>query len=242
MTSRAQRRRRPQPGRRAAPQVPQVDRREAKLLVKAGPTGVPPELSVRRVRWLHRLLALLVGAGVAVPVVLERCGVLRSGAPAIAGGVALLVALEMPLLHSGSRIVRHGPDGQLVSARTATGVRTVDLTALARIRRYRSPGRPGWDDELWLTDRHGVHLLSDDRRLVADLAARFGAADAAADGGRVRISRHAAHRLGLATPSRRYRFVRACVDLALPLQVPMAAGLTVGYAGWLFGALWVALG
>ncbi|MGW7082952.1 hypothetical protein ACWGH2_05570 [Streptomyces sp. NPDC054871] len=52
-------------------------------------------------------------------------------------------------------------DGDLLSARTLSGRRTVDLARLTKVGRLEVPGQTRTDDRLVLTDAHGVRLVLD---------------------------------------------------------------------------------
>ncbi|MWA15213.1 hypothetical protein [Streptomyces sp. BA2] len=52
-------------------------------------------------------------------------------------------------------------DGDLLSARTLSGRRTVDLARLTKVGRLEVPGQARTDDRLILTDAHGVRLILD---------------------------------------------------------------------------------
>jgi hypothetical protein len=173
-----------------------------------------------------------VAAAVVVPALLERFGVMRSGAwvPALFAGPAL--ALGCPLLYMAFRSVRHGSGRQLLTARTVTGDRTVDLSRLTRIRRVRVLGRAGWLDQYWIEDGRGVALLVDKETLMGPA----GRATARVPGvpnppSGVRISRHAAAGLGLHTPSTAYRAARAWADALLGVLLPAAVTTLAVLAG-----------
>ncbi|MFF7633323.1 hypothetical protein ACFZB9_09250 [Kitasatospora sp. NPDC008050] len=240
------RRKKPQPGRAVAVAAP-PSRREARLLAKAGPDGVPAGTSLRHDRIGYALLGAATAAGIGVPAVLERCGTVHEGEQLIGTITGLVAACVLERWHSTGRCVGHGPDLRYVTARTLTGVRTVDLTALVRVRRSRMPGRRGWD-ELWLTDARGVSLRVDEKQVLERVAALLRPQDDATaqagetvrdgetvqasgtvrDGGTAtaRVSHHAAVLLGLATRSRSRRVGRACVDVLVGLYAPgTAAGL-----------------
>ncbi|MEU6656925.1 hypothetical protein ABZ904_48420 [Streptomyces sp. NPDC046900] len=89
-----------------------------------------------------------------------------------------------------------GSRGKLLSARTITGVRTIDLGALASVRRYELIGRFGGStDELRLRDQHGVRLAVDSGDKAVIGAVRE-AADARPGGVSLKASRHARARPG----------------------------------------------
>ncbi|MGW7269272.1 hypothetical protein ACWGH5_02040 [Streptomyces sp. NPDC054864] len=71
-------------------------------------------------------------------------------------GVSGLVAAYSSM---GWHARAHGDD--LLSARTLSGRRTVDLTRLTKVGRLEVPGQARTDDRLILTDAHGVRLVLD---------------------------------------------------------------------------------
>lgn len=81
-----------------------------------------------------------------------------------------LVPLFMPAaLLWGNRLPQsRGQNPNLLTFRTYTGRRTVDLAGLVRVRRLIVPNRggPGFDG-LVLTDRHGVRVVVRDRETIA---------------------------------------------------------------------------
>ncbi|MFJ5924301.1 hypothetical protein ACIQF6_17050 [Kitasatospora sp. NPDC092948] len=171
-------------------------------------------------------------SGVVVPALLERAGAAHGGAQFAGALAGLAGAVLLDSRHVAGRSVSHGPGLHWVTARTPTGVRTLDLTALVRIRRCRFPGRyRGWD-KLWLTDARGVSLRVDEPEVLARVAALLAPPH---PGGRpeaggpatatARVSRHAAVRLGLAARSGPRRVVRGCVDLLLAVCLPGAAAV-----------------
>lgn len=100
---------------------------------------------------LTPLLALLV------PVVLVRAGLINEGflflnmASLIVGGLVAAYA------HMGWHARPY--DDDLLSARTLTGRRTVDLARLTKVGRLEVPGQARTDDRLILTDAHGGRLI-----------------------------------------------------------------------------------
>jgi hypothetical protein len=100
-------------------------------------------------------------------------------------------------------VVRGGR--RLVSARTLGGVRTVELDALTRVRRYSAMARFGTIDEYRIKDRHGVRLaLTRSRDNTIEDAVRWGATRPARTpkARPVRVTRHARSALGLKPRSR----------------------------------------
>lgn len=66
-----------------------------------------------------------------------------------------------PMLCQETRglLVGHGPQETLLSATTPTGPRTIDLSAITRVRGFFLPGRFGKSvDLLIVTDAHGVRI------------------------------------------------------------------------------------
>ncbi|MEC3994095.1 hypothetical protein VSR01_11270 [Actinacidiphila sp. DG2A-62] len=202
---------------------------------RASRATVPVEAARRRLRAGAAVLGGGVAAAVVVPSLLERFGVMRSGAwvPALFAGLAL--ALGCPLLYMDFGSVRHGSGRQLLTARTVTGDRTVDLSRLTRIRRVRVLGRAGWLDQVWIKDGRGVALLVDGEALTGPggPVGPMGRATAHGPGvpnppSGVKISRHAAAGLGLRTPSTAQRAARAWADALLGILLPAAVtALTV---------------
>ncbi|GAA1231243.1 hypothetical protein GCM10009665_22000 [Kitasatospora nipponensis] len=236
------RRKKPQPGRRPAVVV-EPDRRAAALLAAAGPCGVPAEASRRRLRIGYAVLGVATASGVVVPALLERAGAAHDGAQFAGALTGLVGACVLGFLHVATRSVSHGPDLRWVTARTLTGVRTLDLTALVRIRRCRFPGRyRGWDD-LWLIDARGVSLRLDEPEVIARVAALLApphSGEPVADGpatATARVSHHAAVRLGLATRSHLRRVARGCFDWLLAIYLPGAAALLGLLATWLLATV-----
>ncbi|MFF4138960.1 hypothetical protein ACFY1B_47900 [Streptomyces mirabilis] len=204
------------------------------VVEKASRAAVPAETSRRRLHVGAAVLGGVVGGAIVVPALLERFGVVRSGAwvPAMFAGLAL--ALGFPLLYTTFRPVRHGPGWQLVTARTVTGDRTVDLSKLTQIRRVRVPSKTGWLDEFWIKDCRGVVLLVDKEVLMGPMGqAVVHSSGISGSLGTVKISRHAAVGLGLSDPSTAYRAARACADTLLGILTPGAVAALGVLAGWL---------
>jgi len=229
MTSRAQRRRRPQLGRGAKPVAP-LDRRDEALLAKAGPDGIPAAVSLRRYRLGSVLVVAAVVLGVLLPSLLERFGALRSGAPVLGGLAGLVLAVVFPGLRSAGRTVCHGPGGTLLTARTLLGPSTVNAASLARIGRIRRGGRFGWQDELIITDSLGVQLRISDKKVLRHIAALPAAGPGAATA--VRISGPAEALLGLTTPTRDQVIGRALADFLASVLLPMSQALVGVLLSW----------
>ncbi|WP_369218038.1 hypothetical protein [Streptomyces flavofungini] len=131
-------------------------------------------------------------------------------------------------------------DGGLLSARTLTGRRTVDLARLTKVGRVEVPG-PRLDDRLVLTDAHGVRLIV---HLVrgggdtVDATVRRALLNRPAGAGVV-VSHRAAERLGLSADLTREhgrlrpgrRVLEGLIGwlplLSLLVGVPAMLGLTV---------------
>ncbi|WP_280691784.1 hypothetical protein [Kitasatospora sp. GAS204B] len=200
------------------------------LLAKAGPDGVPARVGRRRIRTGHAMLALATATGICLPALLERFGAIGTGAPLVGLCTTLVAAVLLPALHDTWTVAQHGPDSLLASARTLLGPRTVDLAELTRIRRVRMPGRNGGIDQLWLTDRSGIFLLTDDPGVIASVASLVGHEQPVEPN--VRVSRSAAVLLGLETPGRAYRVARVVLDFAVGLYAPGAAAGLGALATW----------
>jgi len=204
------------------------------VVEKAQRAVVPAETARRRLHVGCAVLGGAVGGAIVVPALLERFGVMRSGAwvPAMFAGLAL--ALGFPLLYATSRPARHGPGWQLLTARTVTGNRTVDLSKLTRIRRVRVPSKAGWLDEFWIEDCRGVVLLVGKEALMGPVGqAVVHSSGISGSLGTVKISRHAAVGLGLSEPSTGYRAARACADALLGILAPGAVAALGILASWL---------
>jgi hypothetical protein len=201
------------------------------VVEKASRAAVPAETARRRLHGGSAVLGGVVGGAIVVPALLERFGVMRSGAwvPAMFAGLAL--ALGFPLLYT---TFRHGPGWQLVTARTVTGDRTVDLSKLTQIRRVRVPSKAGWLDQFWIKDCRGVVLLVDKEVLMGPIGqAVVHSSGISGSLGTVKISRHAAVGLGLNEPSTAYRAARACADALLGILTPGAVAALGILASWL---------
>jgi hypothetical protein len=204
------------------------------VVEKASRAAVPAETARRRLHGGSAVLGGVVGGAIVVPALLERFGAMRSGAwvPAMFAGLAL--ALGIPLLYTTFRSVRHGPGWQLLTARTVTGNRTIDLSKLTQIRRVRVPSKAGWLDQFWIKDCRGVVLLVDKEVLMGPIGqAVVHSSGISGSLGTVKISRHAAVGLGLNEPSTAYRAARACADALLGILTPGAVAALGILASWL---------
>ncbi|MFF3001055.1 hypothetical protein ACFVTC_42035 [Streptomyces sp. NPDC057950] len=204
------------------------------VVEKAQRAAVPVEIARRRLRVGSGVLGGAVGGAIVIPALLERFGVMHSGAwvPAMFAGLAL--AMGFPLLYMTSHSVRHGPGWQLLTARTVTGSRTVDLSKLTQIRRVRVPSKTGWLDEFWIKDCRGVVLLVDKEALMGPMGqAVVHSSGISGSLGTVKISRHAAVGLGLNEPSTVQQAARAWADFLLGILIPGAVAVLGILASWL---------
>ena len=167
-----------------------------------------------------------------VDVILIRTHVLKStytGISTAAGYVAggLASALWYGMADRPHGVVRDGL--RLVSARSFTGVRTVELDGLVSIRRFSSIMRPGTIDEYHLKDRHGVRLvISRARDKTIDDAVRWAATQTGRPPGTppVKVTRHARSALGLRPRSRVPQVVHLVWGLLLFMAAPGIPALT----------------
>ncbi|WP_405681885.1 hypothetical protein [Streptomyces sp. NBC_01238] len=193
-------------------------------------------------------------------VVLADAGLIRThvlketdtGIAAGAGFVAGALAYAIWFGFGGTPHVSTVEGRRLVSARTLTGVRTIELDALASVRRFAAMGRGTVDelrlrdrhglgltigpdtraeDELRLRDRHGLRLtIGPDTRAEDSIRRAVVRADAQPSGASVKVTRHARSRLGLDPRSSVPRFVHlffgAWVTLAA-LLLPAMGSYTV---------------
>ncbi|MEV0486000.1 hypothetical protein AB0I69_36045 [Streptomyces sp. NPDC050508] len=147
---------------------------------------------------------------VLVDVILIRAHVLKdtyTGISTLTGAVAgpLLLGIHYGWAGRPSLAVRNGQ--RLVSARTLTGVRTLNLNDLVSVRRFETIQRTGgYLDEFHLHDRHGIRLTVTNehalnaalRRAVPSPDSRLGHNGLAT----VQVTRHARTALGTARGSR----------------------------------------
>jgi hypothetical protein len=176
---------------------------------KLPPSPVESSFARRRMR-----LGLgIVGAAWAT-VVLADAGLIRThvlketdtGIAAGAGFVAGALAFMIWFGDAGAPHVSTVEGRQLLTARTLTGVRTIELDALAGVRRFAAMGRGGPIDELRLRDRHGVRL-NVGRDAEDPIRCAIERADVQLGGPSVKVTRHARSRLGLEPRSSVPRFV-----------------------------------
>jgi hypothetical protein len=157
--------------------------------------------------WCGLGVLVMAWCGVVIPVVMRiRAHQLDRSDVAIAllAGYLLGFLVDLVWFGVGGRPQSSRRDGQRrISARTLTGVRSVDLEGLATIRRFTMRGR-GETDLLLLRDRRGVRLAFEDGELD-DLIRRAVERSRAEGGGTpVKVTPFAARRLGLdpAAPER----------------------------------------
>lgn len=147
---------------------------------------------------------------VLVDVILIRAHVLKdtyTGISTLTGAIAgpLLLGIHYGWAGRPSLTVRNGQ--HMVSARTLTGVRTLNLDDLVSVRRFETIQRTGgYLDEFHLHDRHGVRLAVDNERPInAALRGAVPSPDSRPghDGlATVQVTRHARSALGMARRSR----------------------------------------
>ncbi len=180
-------------------------------------------------------LAILTAAWTAVLLTIAaliRAHVLGQGDVGLAIADGLLAGpLALAAFHgtAGRTRVTGGPGSALLTARTLTGVRTVDLNALVSVRRFASMARNGTIDELRLRDRRGVRLSiaerdgldGDIRRAIERASARPGPVP-------LRVTRHARSRLGLTPGSR----IPDVLHLFFGMWVMLAAVVLPALAGY----------
>ncbi|MCW2871291.1 hypothetical protein [Actinacidiphila oryziradicis] len=148
---------------------------------------------------------------------------IATGAGFIAGALAFLIWFG----DAGTPHVSTVEGRRLLSARTLTGVRTIELDALAGVRRFAVMGRYGGTiDELRLRDRHGLRLtIGHDTRAEGFIRRAVERADAQPGGASVKVTRHARSRLGLEPRS------------SVPRLIHLFFGVWVMGAGLLLPAL-----
>lgn len=178
-------------------------------------------------RWaiLAAALALLV----VVPGLMIRLAHSDTGwavVPFIAG----VVLAFLPSSSAIGKVDVHGPKASLITARTPTGIRTLDLGQLVRVRRYTIAGKK-WTDQLLLVDALGVRLFLDDpavdRAVHAALTRRRSNPDRFPA---LTVSRFAAERLDLEQLPTGYRRWRSLFAFLVPTLVGPAALALLGAA------------
>lgn len=166
---------------------------------------------------------------------LIRTHVLKETDTGIAAAAGFVVGMLAQLIWFGDAGTPHlsTVEGrQLVSARTLTGVRTIELDALASVRRFAAMGRYGGTiDELRLRDRHGLRLtIGYDMRAEDAIRHAVMRAEAQPSGPSVTVTRHARSRLGLeprsSVPRSVHLFFGVWVMLAT-LMLPALGSYTI---------------
>jgi hypothetical protein len=179
------------------------------------------------------LLAVALTLMVVAPGLMIRFTHVAAGWAALPFVAGVVLAL-LPSSAAMGRVNVHGPKDSLVTARTPTGTRTLDLRQLVQVRRYLVAGKQ-WTDNLLLIDALGVRLLLDDPavdRAVRDaLIRRQNSPDRFPA---LKASRFARGRLGLESLPAGYRrwrsvfaFLLATLVLPAALGVPVAAFLLI---------------
>ncbi|MFI0941282.1 hypothetical protein [Streptomyces sp. NPDC021020] len=176
---------------------------------------------IRVVGGIWAVVALVVAGLVRVQVI----GPPVIGLSALAAMFAGQLAFEI-YAGDAEQVTVHVRDGQtLISAKTLTGVRTLDLGALARIRRSETHMRGGYADRLRLLDLHGVRLsLTGGYEVLAALRRAV-----EADPG-VEVTPHAEEALSFARRSRLRALRRSFAGMWLvmaSLLVPLLAGFAL---------------
>ncbi|MFH8292900.1 hypothetical protein [Streptomyces sp. NPDC018059] len=93
----------------------------------------------------------------AAPVVLVRAELISEGYLFLNMFSLIVSPMVAFYAHMGWHARTH--DGDLLSARTLTGRRTIDLGRLTKVGRLEVPGQTRNDDRLVLTDAHGVRVI-----------------------------------------------------------------------------------
>ncbi|MFJ9900986.1 hypothetical protein ACIQPR_47525 [Streptomyces sp. NPDC091280] len=171
-------------------------------LRKLPPDPVEPRLARRRVRWGLWIVGAAWVTVVLAVVGLIRTHVVKGTDTGIATGAGFVAGVLAYLIWLGDAATAHVStvEGRpVLSARTLTGVRTVELDALAGVRRFTAIGWSGGTiDELRLRDRHGLRLtIGHDPRAEDSIRCAVVRADARPSGALVKVTRHARSRLGL---------------------------------------------
>lgn len=173
------------------------------------PESIDPAPARRRVPITLGILFAVWACVLLVDVALIRTHVWKPSDVGIATFAGFIVGFLWPAIWYGMSSKVHGEvrEGRrLVSARTITGTRTIDLDSLVSVRRYSAMGRNGSWDEYRLEDAHGVRLAIDRRPRDATIDGAIRQAVERAStrsaGTRVKVTRHARTGLGL-TPRTR---------------------------------------
>ncbi len=118
--------------------------------------------------------------------------------------------------------------GRLISARTITGTRSVDIDGLIRVGRFTMNGRGGPVDLLLLRDREGVRLAFEESHLDVQIRQALQRSLAGPDGAAIRVSRYAARRLGLEPGSPGRRGILSAAGVLRMIAAPAGYAL-IGY-------------
>jgi hypothetical protein len=215
-----------------------LDRHMRRSRRRLPPSPVEPLSARRRVRLGLGIVGAAWAAVVLADAGLIRTHVLKATDTGIATGAGFVAGVLAFLIWFGDAGTPHVStvDGrQLVSARTLTGVRTIELDALAGVRRFAMIGRYGGTvDELHLRDRHGLRLAIDrDTRAEESIRRAVVRADAQPSGAPVRVTRHARSLLGLDPRSTVPRFVHVLFGVWATLATLLLPAL-VSYTGACF--------
>ncbi|MET7298336.1 hypothetical protein [Embleya sp. NPDC005575] len=157
-----------------------------------------------------------------------------------------LSALTFYAAHVGWHARLH--DGTLMSVRTLTGRRTVDLARLTKVGRVEVVGQ-GTDDQLILTDAHGVRVILNrlkGGRDTVDAAVRKVLLRMPANAG-VTVSGRAAERLNMETEvlrqhgrfkaGRRIPFLLICFAALLSMPVYLVLAFVLTFGGYLLAGI-----
>ena len=188
---------------------------------RAAPEPVGPAMARRRVLIALGIVFVAWACVLLIDVGLIRAHVWKPANAGVSTFAGFIVGFLWPAIWYGMSSKVHGEvrEGRrLVSARTITGTRTIDIDNLVSVRRYSVMGRYGgsWD-EYRLKDAHGVRLAIDHqpRDATVDGAIRqaIERSSTRPAGTRVKVTRHA--RTGLDLIPRTH----------LPQALPMCWGL-----------------
>lgn len=196
------------------------------------PALVAPAVCARRTRGWIAIVSGLWAAAVITDVALTRSLSLNASytlwamlAGVIAGGMLL------PLWYGSCMEVHLTVKARtrLLTARTLSGTRTLDLNRLVSVRRFETIGRYGdLIDELHLRDEHGVRLVVDGQSHSIDTAIRrcVESAPSRTDSPTIKVTKHAQSRLGLAPqPRLRQRILYRMYGFALLMAALCGPGL-----------------
>lgn len=165
----------------------------------AAPEPVAPPAARRRVLIALGVLIAAWASVLLIDVALIRTHVWKPSDAGVSTFAGFIVGFLWPAIWYGMSTKVHGEmlDGRrLISARTITGTRTIDLDNLASIRRYSTMQRYGgsWD-EYRVKDVHGVRLAIDrrpgDATIDGAIRQAVERAWARPAGTRVKVTRHA---------------------------------------------------